>query len=85
MTPRTDADAMRTNAGDVKSLVLRAWLEAGSCPSLRIRVVEVDLRHDDRSVIVTASVDEACQSVRDWLEILLAGHASDAGGAVTPR
>jgi hypothetical protein len=56
--------------GNVRSLVLRAWLEQHVSPCLRIRMVEIDPGLSERPVIVTASVDDACQAVRRWLEML---------------
>jgi hypothetical protein len=47
-------------------LVLRAWLEPGE-PSLRVRIVAVRPGLPDQRVAATASVDEACEAVRDWL------------------
>lgn len=79
MTRGADAGAMAINAhghrhdrdeGYVKSLVLRAWLEPDAHPSLRVRVVEIDAGRQEQPVVVTASIDEACQAVRRWLEAL---------------
>jgi hypothetical protein len=56
--------------GNVRSLVLRAWLEPHASPSLRIRIVEIDPGPSERPVVVTASVDDACRAVRRWLEAL---------------
>jgi hypothetical protein len=58
------------NGGNVRSLVLRAWLEPGACPSLRVRLVEIDAGRNEQPVIVTTSIDHACQTVRRWLETL---------------
>jgi hypothetical protein len=55
------------DGGYVKSLVLRAWLEPGAYPALRVRVVEIDAVQGERPVIVTTSADQACQAVRRWL------------------
>jgi hypothetical protein len=72
--------------GDVRSLVLRAWLEPEAQPRLRARIVEIAPGHGERSVLVTASVDDACRVVRDWLETLQAQGADDVGdGTVTPE
>lgn len=80
---------MTTNAGRsqnrdggyVKSLVLRAWHEPGAYPSLRVRMVEIDAGRNEQPVVVTASIDQACQTVRRWLETL----PVPEGGCVTPR
>jgi hypothetical protein len=53
----------------VTSLVLRAWVEPGTAPQLRTRVVEVGPGRAERPVVVTTSVDEACRVVRSWLEM----------------
>src|SRR5689334_20265858 len=64
--------ARRVNSGGgyVRSLMLRAWLEVDARPSLRVRVVEIDPAHNEQPVVVTTSIDEACQAVRRWLEAL---------------
>lgn len=73
-------------SGDVRSLVLRAWLEPGVPPRLRARVVEIGPGRGERPMVVTASVDEACRAVRNWLETLQAGGICENGdGTVTPR
>jgi hypothetical protein len=63
--------------GNVRSLVLRAWLEPGAHPSLRVRMVEIDAGRTERRVLVTASIDQACHAVRRWLE---AFHIPRGGG-----
>ena len=74
------------NSGDVRSLVLRAWLEPGSPPQLRARVVEIAPGYGERPVVVTTSVDEACSAVRNWLEMMQARGINDGGdGTVTRR
>jgi hypothetical protein len=79
VTRGADAEAMANNAhghshdrdgGYVRSLVLRAWLEPGTHPSLRVRVVEIDAGRHEQPVVVTASIDQTCQTVRRWLETL---------------
>ena len=73
-------------SGDVRSLVLRAWLEYGIPPRLRARVVEIGPGPAERPVLVTASLDEACRAVRRWLEDLQAGSAGGNGdGTVTHK
>lgn len=63
--------------GNVRSLVLRAWLEPHVSRPLRIRIVEIDPGLSERPVVVTASVDDACRAVRRWLEAL---QVNDMGG-----
>ncbi len=63
-------DARHSADADLKSLVLRAWLEPDFSPSLRVRVVEIAPGLNDRPVTVTASVDDVCRVVRLWLEAL---------------
>lgn len=71
--------------GDVRSLVLRAWLEPG-IPHLRVRIVEIPPDRGERPVIVTTSADEACSAVRRWLEALAArGSNGNGDGVVTPQ
>jgi hypothetical protein len=78
------ADAA-AGSGDVRSLVLRAWLEP-EVPRLRTRIVEIALGRREQSVIVTTSVDEACRAIRNWLETLQAQGASNNGdGTVTQK
>jgi hypothetical protein len=81
MTPATPRAARGT--GEMRSLVLRAWLEPGS-PLLRVRVVEIVPGRGERLVIVTTSVDETCRAVRGWLETLHSVGTSENGdGTVT--
>lgn len=56
--------------GNVRSLVLRAWIEPGVSPPLRVRIVEAGPGLSERPVAVTVSVDATCQAVRRWLETL---------------
>jgi hypothetical protein len=71
---------------DMRSLVLRAWLEPGVPPQLRARVVEIVPGGGERAVIVTTSVDEACSAVRSWLETLERQSTGENGdGTVTRR
>jgi hypothetical protein len=73
-------------SGEVRSLVLRAWLESGIPPRLRARVVEVGPGPTERPVVVAASIDEACRAVRSWLENLQTGGAGGNGdGTVTQK
>lgn len=71
-------------SGDMRSLMLRAWLEPGVPPHLRARVVEIAPGRGERPIIVTTSVDEACRAVRSWLQTLQPrGTNEDGDGAVT--
>ena len=73
-------------SGDVRSLVLRAWLESGDPPHLRVRVVEIGSARGERPIAVTTSVDETCRGIRNWLEALQAKDSNDNGdGTVTQR
>jgi len=73
-------------SGNVRSLVLRAWLEPGVPPRLRVRVVEISPSRGERPMVVTTSVDEACRAVRNWLEALQARGSNENGdGTVTQR
>jgi hypothetical protein len=55
------------DSGDMRSLVLRAWLQPGVLPHLRVRVVEITPGRSEQPIIVTTSVDDACRAVRNWL------------------
>jgi hypothetical protein len=61
----------------IRSLVLRAWLEPGAVPRLRIRIADIDPTPTGRPAMVTTSVDQACKAVRCWLEAL---RLHDPGG-----
>lgn len=53
-------------------MILRAWVEAGSQPRLRVRITQVT--HDRRSEPATSAavtIDYVCALVRAWLEGLL--------------
>ncbi len=76
-----DAPGPAPWSGEIRSLVLRAWLDPG-LPHLRVRVVEIPPGRAERQVAVTTSIDEACHAVRTWLEGLQA-HGSN--GTVTAR
>ena len=51
-------------------LVLRAWLESGGKPRLRVRLVAVIPGQAERQVLSTTSVEDACEAVRNWLTAL---------------
>lgn len=72
-------------SGNTRSLVLRVWLEPDP-PHLRARVVEIAPGLVERSVVVTTSIDEVCQAVRNWLEDLQAeGIGKNSDGTVTHK
>jgi hypothetical protein len=53
-------------------LVLRAWVETGPAGGLRVRILtEESARNADRDSTVCASVDQAVEIVRLWLEEFL--------------
>lgn len=56
--------------GSTSSLILRAWLEPGDLPRLRVRVVVIGHGRNEQSMLVTASADEVCRAVCDWLHTL---------------
>lgn len=72
------------SASDLASahaLVLRAWVEParpGVPPRLRARLLEVRPGRDPRSLLTTASAEEASQAVRAWLESLTGAIGGDA-------
>lgn len=68
----------------MRSLVIRAWLEAGT-PCLRVRVVEISQGRGERPVLVTTSADEACHAVREWLEALQAAGCQENGDDAVTR
>ena len=72
-------------SGELRSLVLRAWLEPGPPPHLRTRIVEIALGRGDLPLLATTSIDEACAAVRDWLEALQSAPAAENGDGAPPR
>jgi hypothetical protein len=71
-------------SGNMRSLVLRAWLQPGVLPQLRVRVVEITPGPGEQPIIVTTSVEDACRAVRNWLVALQLPEANGNGdGAVT--
>jgi hypothetical protein len=72
-------------SGYVRSLVLRAWLEPGVPPHLRVRVVEIGIGQGERPMVVTTSVDQACRAVRNWLEALQAPGSNENGDDTVTR
>lgn len=72
------------SSGNVRSLVLRAWLEPGA-PHLRVRIVETPPGRAERPVAITTSADEACRAVRRWLEALEARGSNGNGDGVVTR
>ena len=71
-------------SGNVRSLVLRAWLEPGA-PHLRVRIVEIPPGRAEWPVAVATSADEACRAVRRWLEALEARGGNGNGDGVVTR
>lgn len=69
----------------MRSLVLRAWVERGVPPRLRARLLELRPGCDPQPLATTASVEEACQAVRSWLESLRGRPAENGDGTVTHR
>jgi len=70
-----DAVTADNQAGEMgvsthETLVIRAWLEPGAKPRLRIRLVTVIPGQAERQVLTTTSADEACEAVRNWLTSL---------------
>lgn len=58
--------------GPLGIAVLRAWLETGTEPRLRVRITETTDPVDDQpTATVVASADEACVAIRRWLDRLL--------------
>ena len=72
-------------SGDMRSLVLRAWLEPGVLPHLRVRIVEIAPGRGERPIVATTSVDEACRAVRSWLEALQVPGANENGDGTVTR
>jgi hypothetical protein len=62
-----DSQTSGMNVAALEILVLRAWLEPGDKPGLRVRLVAVAPGQADRHVLSTTSADDACQAVRNWL------------------
>jgi hypothetical protein len=67
-TVKSAAHGQNQTNPDVRSLMLRAWLEPGASSRLRVRIVEIVRGLGERPVLATASVEEACRAVRRWLE-----------------
>lgn len=61
------------SAGPVGLLTLRAWLEEGAQPPLRVRVTRLDeVTSGEPTSFVTASVEDIESTLRDWLQRFLA-------------
>lgn len=55
-------------------LVLRAWIEAGEEPNLRVRIIRLVQGDAAEPVsLATVTIDGVCLTVRSWLEDLLCG------------
>jgi hypothetical protein len=78
VSPAKPAAAPRS--GQMRSLMLRSWLEPGPPPRLITRIVEIALGRRDRPVLATTSIDEACAAVRDWLEAQQSAPADEQKG-----
>lgn len=50
-----------------ETVVIRAWLEPGAKPGLRVRLVTVIPGQDERQVLSTTSAEDVCEAVRNWL------------------
>jgi hypothetical protein len=58
-------------------LIVRAWVEGGSVPSLRARITQShDLTTTEQVVTTTGDVDDILSTVRDWLDALLSGQGA---------
>jgi hypothetical protein len=66
-------------------LVVRAWVEQGTVPSLRARITQShDLSTTEQIVTTTADVEDILSTVRAWLDALLSGQATLADRAQSP-
>ena len=71
-------------SSEIRALVVRAWLEQTGTPRIRVRIAELIPGREPEPVLVTVSVEEACQAVRGWLEALPRRGAGGTGdGGVT--
>jgi DNA-binding TFAR19-related protein (PDSD5 family) len=61
-----------------ETLVIRAWLEPGAKPRLRVRLVRVIPGEAERQVLSTTSAEEASEAVRNWLTGLTREKGSSA-------
>jgi hypothetical protein len=61
-----------------ETLVIRAWLEPGAKPRLRVRLVRVIPGQAERQVLSTTSAEDACEAVRNWLASLERENGSSA-------
>jgi len=64
------SQAREMDVATLEILVLRAWLESGGKPRLRVRLVAVIPGQAERQVLSTTSVEDACEAVRNWLTAL---------------
>jgi hypothetical protein len=66
--------------------VVRAWVEPGPPPQLKIRVTtKQDVRQGEVTVGVSTDVEGACDLLRGWLERLLADASSPRPEPLTRR
>jgi hypothetical protein len=55
-----------------ETMILRAWVEDGRQPRLRVRVIRVSPgQADEPAISAAATIDGVCALVRIWLEVLL--------------
>ena len=52
-------------------LVMSAWVEVGHVTPLRVNITEVAWPDGEDRVVTVASIDDACDEIRGWLERLL--------------
>jgi hypothetical protein len=69
---RNDAVTADNQTGEMgvtvhETLVIRAWLEPGAKPGLRVRLVTIIPGQAERQVLSTSSAEDACEAVRNWL------------------
>jgi hypothetical protein len=58
-------------------LVARAWLEGENHTDLKARITRtLDVEHLEGTVSSASTIDDVCETVRDWLEAFIAGAAS---------
>ena len=51
---------------------MSAWVEVGHAVPMRVKITEIAWLDGEDRVVTVASIEEACDEVRDWLERLLA-------------
>jgi hypothetical protein len=61
-------------------MVVRAWVEEGREPAFRARLIQAETPEGSdggSTQVVTTSVDETVEAIREWLEVL----GADTGAA----